>query len=181
MRTPLRAAIAIALVVIVFLVKTHLDSILQWQNDEFDLENARKDHYVLDGGAYIELVSAPPIMPTPQNPTRRKWTPMARPTRSLMPKSEPMRIPVDVPGAEWAGQDPFSEDPGAYRGLYESFEMQNVHADLLSPVVHGDVVEVVSSTTAPPRPRITPKSDRIIVLGKMSYENTDWLEEQLPE
>jgi hypothetical protein len=171
-----RAAIAIVLVVTVFLSKIHLDSISQ-SHDRSDLQNTREDLYVLNGDAYIELVSAPIATPTARHPTRRKWKPTGRPTpRLVMAESEPKRIPVNVPGAEWDGQDPFfgARRPHILSGLQEPY------ANLLNPVVQ-EVQKMTPSSTTPLRPKITPKPDRIIVLGKMSYENTDWLEEQLPE
>lgn len=173
MRTLARAAIAIALILTLFWVKSHLESILQWRNDEYN-----SDLYVLNGDAYIELVSAHTATPaTPSHTqTRRKWSPTARPTPRLMiANPEPERIPVDVPGAEWAGELWFrsEEEPE----FYDSNGFDD--AQLLAPVEHNDVM--APSSTAPSRPKVTPKSDRIIILGKMSYEDTDWLEDQLPE
>lgn len=173
MRTPVRAAIAIALVGTVFLMKIHLDSISQWRNDAIDLTNGMRDLY-LDGDAHIELVSASTAAPTARSSTR-KWTPLTRPTpRPVAPEHEPKRVPVYVPGAGW-DRDPF------WRVRKPQTEFQKIHADLLSPAAREVEPQEAPSSTAPPRPKITPKSDRIIILGKMSYENTDWLEEQLPE
>lgn len=172
MRTPLRATIALALVITVFLVKSHLDSVLQWQTDH----RINTDLYIL-GDAYIELVSAQTATPATasQNPTRRKWTPTARPTpRLVQANPELKRVPVDVPGAEWAGDLFFRS-----RGTPKSYD--SLLDKLLSPVEEDDDDVVAPSSTAPARPKVTPKSDRIVVLGKMSYEDTDWLEDQLPE
>lgn len=93
----------------------------------------------------------------------------------MIANPEPERIPVDVPGAEWAGELWFrsEEEPE----FYDSNGFDD--AQLLAPVEHNDVM--APSSTAPSRPKVTPKSDRIIILGKMSYEDTDWLEDQLPE
>ncbi|KAJ5500849.1 hypothetical protein N7463_008099 [Penicillium fimorum] len=169
MRTPLRAAIAIALIVTIFLVKFHLDSILQWSDRTREL-------YVLDGDTYIELVSAHTTTSASHTQTRRKWAPTARPTRSVVLNNpEHKRIPVDVPGAEWAGELFWrSTAPKSYdsKSLLEN-------AKILAPVENDDAT--APSSTAPARPKVTPKSDRVIVLGKMSYENTDWLDDQLPE
>ncbi|KAK4868544.1 hypothetical protein LT330_006746 [Penicillium expansum] len=172
MRTPLRAAIAIALIITLFLVKFHLDSILQWRND-----GITSDLYVLDGDAYIELVSAHTATPASRTQTRRKWTPTARPTpRPVIANPEPKRIPVDVPGAEWAGELFFrSRGTPKFYDLETSFD----DAQLIAPAEHNDVM--APSSTAPRRPKVTPKSDRVIVLGKMSYEDTNWLEDELPE
>ncbi|KAJ5957998.1 uncharacterized protein N7479_005148 [Penicillium vulpinum] len=173
MRTPLRAAIAVALVITVFLVKFHLDSILQWQNDPIT-----SNLYVLDGDAHIELVSAHTATSASHTQTRRKWFPTARPTpRPLIPNnSEPKRIPVDVPGAEWAGELFFRS-----RAAPKFYDSESLFGNpkILAPVEHGNVM--APSATAPSHPKVTPKSDRVIVLGKMSYEDTDWLEDQLPE
>ncbi|KAJ9490452.1 hypothetical protein VN97_g2803 [Penicillium thymicola] len=172
MRTPLRAVIATALITTLFLVKFHLDSILQWQPD-----GITSDLYVLDGDSYIELVSAHTTTPASQTQTRRKWIPTARPTpRLVIANPEPKRIPVDVPGAEWAGELFFGsrEAPKFY-----DFESVLDNAQIIAPAEHNDMV--APSSTAPRRPKVTPKSDRVIVLGKMSYEDTSWLEDELPE
>ncbi|CAI7571756.1 unnamed protein product [Penicillium viridicatum] len=172
MRTPLRAVVAIALIIILFLVKSHLDSILQSQPD-----GITSDLYVLDGDAYIELVSAHTATPASKTQTRRKWIPTARPTpRPVVANPEPKRIPVDVPGAEWAGELFFGS-----RGEPKFYDLENVldDAQIIAPAEHNDVV--APSYTAPARPKVTPKSDRVIVLGKMSYEDTTWLEDELPE
>ncbi|KAJ5469817.1 hypothetical protein N7530_007174 [Penicillium desertorum] len=169
MRTPLRAAIAVALIITLFLVKHHLDSILRWRDDEIIL-----------GDAYIELVSAHAATPaTPASPTqtRRKWYPTARPTAQVIANPEPERIPVDVPGAEWAGELFFNarEAPN----FHDSMKGLIDNVQLLAPVEQGDAT--APSSTAPSRPKVTPKSDRVIIVGKMSYEDTNWLEDHLPE
>lgn len=172
MRTPLRAVIATALIITLFLVKFHLDSILQWQPD-----GITSDLYVLNGDSYIELVSAHTTTPTSQTQTRRKWIPTARPTpRLVMANPEPKRIPIDVPGAEWAGELFFGS-----RGAPNFYDFESVldNAQIIAPAEHNDMV--APSSTAPSRPKVTPKSDRVIVLGKMSYEDTSWLEDELPE
>lgn len=169
MRTPLRVVIAIALIITLLLAKHHLDSILRWRDDKIIL-----------GDAYIELVSthaAMPATPASLTQTRRKWYPTARPTAQVIANPEPERIPVDVPGAEWAGELFFNarEAPNFHdpmKGLIDNVQ-------LLAPVEHGDAA--APSSTAPSRPKVTPHSDRIIVLGKMSYEDTNWLEDHLPE
>ncbi|KAJ5873124.1 hypothetical protein N7455_003667 [Penicillium solitum] len=171
MRTPLRAVIAIGLIITLFLVKFHLDSILQWQTD-----GITSDVYVLDGDSYIELVSHT-ATPASQTQTRRKWIPTARPTsRLVIANPEPKRIPVDVPGAEWAGELFFGS-----RGAPNFYDLESVldNAQIIAPAEHNDAA--APSSTAPSRPKVTPKSDRVIILGKMSYENTNWLEDELPE
>ncbi|KAJ5981536.1 hypothetical protein N7522_013957 [Penicillium canescens] len=182
MRTTLRAAIAIAVVFTVLLVKSHLDSIPQWQAPGRKQASTR-DYYVLDeSDAYIEMVSADTTTSASQNPTRHKWTPSGRPTPPVVPdKVVPKQIPVRVPGAEWAGQDPFLRNWNSKTNPKKLTDSQKSHGQQLGPIQHGDVQKLAPSSTAPPRPKVTPKPDRIIVLGKMSYEDTDWLEDQLPE
>lgn len=179
MRTTVRATIALALVATVLLVKIHLDSLSQWQ-DSGDRRTSIRDTYVLDGDAYIELVSAEPTSTT-SNPTRRKWIPTARPTPRLMAASaKPKRVPVDVPGAEWSWGGPWYE-PSKLSKLSNS---QKLHAQQLGPIQQlqqSNGRKAAPSSSAPPRPKVTPKSDRIIVLGRMSYEDTNWLEDELPE
>ncbi|KXG51469.1 Protein of unknown function DUF3431 [Penicillium griseofulvum] len=165
MRTPSRVAIiAFALIITIFSVKSHLDSIL-WD------DRTSSGLYVL-GDTYIELVSA---HTTPTSNTKpRKFFPTTRPTSPVKSNNrEPKRVPVDVPGAEWAGELLF--------GSPEFYESESLLDDpkILAPVEYNDVT--APSSTAPPRPKVTPKSDRVIVMGKMSYEDTNWLEDQLPE
>ncbi|CAI7642889.1 unnamed protein product [Penicillium bialowiezense] len=180
MRTTLRAVIALVLVATVLLVKVHLDSLSQWQ-DSGDRRTSARDSYVLeDGDAYIELVSAEPTTTT-TNPTRRKWIPTARPTpRSMAASAQHKRIPVDVPGAEWSWGGPWYQ-PSKTNRLSNS---QKLHAQQLGPIKQlqeANIKKLPPSSSAPPRPKITPKSDRTIILGKMSYEDTNWLEDELPE
>ncbi|CAG7915580.1 unnamed protein product [Penicillium olsonii] len=178
MRTTVRATIAVALVATVFLVKIHLDSLSQWQDP--GRRTSTRDTYVLDGDAYIELVSAEPTATT-SNPTRRKWIPTARPTpRSMAASAKSKNIPVDVPGAEWSWGGPWYQ-PSRSSKLTNS---QNLHAQQLGPIQQlqqENRRKATPSASAPPRPKITPKSDRIIVLGRMSYEDSSWLEDELPE
>ncbi|CAG8247630.1 unnamed protein product [Penicillium olsonii] len=178
MRTTVRATIAVALVATVFLVKIHLDSLSQWQDP--GRRTSTRDTYVLEGDAYIELVSAEATATT-SNPTRRKWIPTARPTpRSMAASAKSKNIPVDVPGAEWSWGGPWYQ-PSRSSKLTNS---QNLHAQQLGPIQQlqqENRRKATPSASAPPRPKITPKSDRIIVLGRMSYEDSSWLEDELPE
>ncbi|KAJ5563102.1 hypothetical protein N7461_001863 [Penicillium sp. DV-2018c] len=165
MRT-LSRAIATVLLVALFTWKIYFDLISQWHVID-DLENPGEGLHVLNGDVNIELVSRPIATPT----TRKRWLPTIRPaSRLVMDESEPKRIPVDVPVADWDTQDAFL-----------AIMRQQMLSDLqISPAVQ-EVQKIAPSSTAPPRPKVTPKSDRVIVLGRMSYEDTDWLEEQLPE
>lgn len=182
MRITFRVSIAIAVVVTIILVKNHLDSLeSQWQADRgADLA----PEFVLDSaGAHIELVSANPTQLSPSNsshpslssysssPIAPKSSP-APPTKSwpeptnppVMPtKFQPKSIPVDVPAANddiW--QYPFWSDTDDEVG-----------------VIHNLNVKPKPKST--PKPKVSPYPDRIIVLGRMSWEDTDWLEEELPE
>lgn len=173
MRITFRVSIVIALVFTILLVKNHLDSLEpQWQADRgADLV----PEFVLDSaGAHIELVSANPAQKSPSNssqpslssspiPPTKSWPEPTKPPVSPA-KFQPKSIPVDVPGANndiW--QYPFWADR------------------------NDDEVGVIHNQNAKPKPKSTPKPkaspypDRIIVLGRMSWEDTDWLEEELHE
>jgi hypothetical protein len=182
MRTIGRAVIAIAVVLTVLLVRSHVESISQPQTPGRKQASAR-DYYVLDNSdAYIELVSADTTTSPSYNPTRHKWVPTGRPTPPVVPdKIATKQIPVRVPGAEWAGQDPFLRDWMSKSNPKKLTDSQKAHGQQLGPLKYGNVQKLAPSSTAPPRPKITPKSDRIIVLGRMSYEDADWLEDLLPE
>lgn len=183
MRITYRVSIAIALVLTILLVKNHLDSLEpQWQADRgADLVPV----FVLDsGGAHIELLSANPAQKSPSNssqpslssfssspiapkqnsiPPTKSWP---EPTNPPVPptKFQPKSIPVDVPGANddiW--QYPFWADRN----------------DDEVGVIHNQNDKPKPKST--PKPKISPYPDRTIVLGRMSWEDTDWLEEELPE
>lgn len=176
MRTTFRAAIALALVGIVLLVKIHLDFISQWQVSSHRRTETRNS-YVLEGGdAHIEVSTDEPSK-TPST-TRKKWIP-ARPTSRPMSATAKLKtIPVRVPGAESAGkQDPIGEFFKS-QGLPDT---RKGKAKKPRPSKHDTVKEVARPIAALPSPKITPKSDRIIVLAKLSYEDTSWIGNELPE
>ncbi|KAJ5382014.1 uncharacterized protein N7496_004442 [Penicillium cataractarum] len=184
MRITFRVSIAVALVVTILLVKNHLDSLEpKWQADRgADLA----PEFVLDSaGAHIELVSANPtrLSPTysshslqasyssspiaPQSnpaPPSKSWpeptNPPVKPT-----KFQPKSIPVDVPGAyDDIWQYPFWMDRDDEAG-----------------VIHNLNVKPKPKPKSTPKPKVSPYPDRVIVLGRMSWEDSDWLEEELPE
>lgn len=182
MRITFRVSIAIALVLTILLVKNHLESLEpQWQADHSaDLV----PEVVWDSaGAHIELVSANSAQKSPSNSSRPSLSssspsPIAPKQSSFSPtkswpeptnppvtptKFQPKSIPVDVPGANddiW--QYPFWAERDDEVG-----------------VIHNQNVKPKPKST--PKPKVSPYPDRIIVLGRMSWEDTDWLEEELPE
>lgn len=182
MRFTFRVLIAIALVLTILLVKDHLNSLEpQWQADRgADLV----PEFVLDSaGAHIELVSANPAKKSPSNSSRPSLSSSSSspivPKQSSIPptkswpkpsnppvtptKFQPKSIPVDVPGAyDDIWQYPFWADRDDEVG-----------------VIHNQNVKPKPKST--PKPKVSPYPDRIIVLGRMSWEDTDWLEEELPE
>jgi hypothetical protein len=186
MRITFRVSIAVALVVTILLVKNHLDSLEpQWQADRgADLA----PEFVLDSaGAHIELVSAKPnpahLSPPysshsshssyPSSPIAPKSSP-APPSRTwpeptnppVTPtKFQPKSIPVDVPGAyDDIWQYPFWADRDDEVG-----------------VIHNLNVKPKPKPKSTPKPKVSPYPDRIVVLGRMSWEDSDWLEDELPE
>lgn len=175
MRTTFRAAIAFALVGIVLLVKIHLDSISQWQVSSHPSSETRNSYVLEDGDAYIEVSADEP--PTTPSTTRKKWIPARPTTRPMSATAKLEIIPVRVPGAELAGkQDPISEFFRS-QGLPDT---RKGKAKQPKPSKNDKAKEVAIMPL--PRPKITtPKSDRIIVLAKLSYEDTSWIGNELPE
>jgi hypothetical protein len=175
MRT-FRISLICSLVLTLLLVKNHLDSI------KSDRQDRRGFDYVVDGGGgtHIELVSkdqfaAPvhfslqvssstttPLTPTP-TPTSKVYP---EPTKPAIERTEfkPEIIPVEVPGL-WDDDD---DDFASF--LWGEMEEEEKEKGERKP-----------TPSSPPKPKVTPKSDRIIVVGRTSRENTDWLEEELPE
>jgi hypothetical protein len=171
-----RISLICGLVLTLLLVKNHLDSI------KSDRQDRRGFDYVVDdtGGAHIELVSkdqfaAPihsslqvssstttPVTPTP-TPTSKVYP---EPTKPAIERTEfkPEIIPVEVPGLWDSDDDDFASFLWGY--MEEGEEEEG---------------ERKPTPSSPPKPKVTPKSDRIIVVGRTSRENTDWLEEELPE
>lgn len=159
MRVPFRAAVAFALVCAFFLVKHHLDSISgHWQSAK-----AQAAHYV-GGNAHIELVSSVRVSsarhtatPTPS----KKWL---EPTKPALAKNNfvPQQIPVEVPEPEpdWYLDDYLSD-------LNFDMEMERIEKE--------------QEKAKPPKPQVPVMTDRVVVLGKMSWEDTEWLDYELPE
>lgn len=175
MRTTLRAAVALALVAIVLLVKVHLDSISQWQVSSHRRTETRDSYFLQDDNSYIE-VATEELSKTPSI-TRKKWIPTGRPSpRPMSATAKLKRIPVKVPGAEssW-GQDPISE----YFRSHGLPDTRKPKAQQPKPWRHD---KLKAPTIAPlPHLETTQKSDRIIVMAKLSYEDTSWMENQLPK
>ncbi|KAJ6110860.1 hypothetical protein N7486_003095 [Penicillium sp. IBT 16267x] len=183
MRLTFRVAIAVALVFTIFLVKDHLSSIEQWESDRSRSRVPVPD-FVLDGaGTHIELVSGQDVAAaahaaassssavsqvsslTPTTSTTQKFL---EPTGSPVTPAqfEPKTIPVEVPGS------------GLNDELFLDDYLDILDYDLGGRHGHNQPPPKPKSTPKPPVPKLT---DRIIVLGRMSYENSDWLEEEMPE
>ncbi|KAJ5626522.1 hypothetical protein N7528_003949 [Penicillium herquei] len=187
-----RVAIAVALVFTIFLVKNHLNSLDQWSTDR----NSGPDFILNDAGAHIELVSgddSKPDMPaesgvrnvtlesnvssTPMPTTSKNvWE---KPTgEPVIPSSfKPKQIPVDVPDDTF---DPFLEDL-YYFGDEDEEQTEDMHYDM-GRFDHNQMPKKKPDPPEPPKPPQVPKlTDRIIVLGRMSWEDSDWLDWELPE
>jgi len=155
-----RISLICGLVLTLLLVKSHLDSI--------ESDRQAIDFVVNDQGARIELVSKGQV-PTPihsslqvSSPTIATPKPTSKvypePTNPALKRTEfkPETIPVDVPGL-------YNDD------------------DFLWDYTEDYDEERKPTPSSPPKPKVSPKSDRIVVMGSTSWENTDWLEEELPE
>lgn len=172
MRT-FRISLICGLVLTLLLVKSHLDSIKSDRQDR-----RRFDFVVNDGGAHIELVSKDQV-PTPVHsssrvsssttttptPTSKAWP---EPTNPAIKRTEfkPQIIPVEVPGG-W-DDDIFDFTPFLWDSTEDDKDEEEEEERKPTP-------------SSPPKPKVTPKSDRIVVMGRTSWENTDWLEEELCE
>lgn len=186
----LRVSVAIGLILTLVLVNRHVASIEPVQTGD---SNFKSEFVIEDGEGHIELVSvdrypravinsaraasshapsAPPsisqTIPKPApSPTVEAWL---EPTKPAPPtRFAPKQIPVNVPG-EFFWDD---EDDSYLEDYTEKEEVQ-----LGQRQKHS---KSTSTSSSPPKPKPTPKSDRIIVLGRMSYEDATWLEDELPE
>lgn len=167
MRT-FRITLVCGLVLTLLLVKTHLDSI---KRDRVD--RRKFDFVVNDGDTHIELVSKDQL-PAPVQFLSSSSTTVStstsktypEPTKPAIKRTEfkPQIIPVQVPGI-W---DEDYDD-------YDDFWWHYMEDD------EEEKEERKPTSTKPPRPYVTPKTDRIIVMGRTSWEDSDWLEEELPE
>ncbi|KAJ5948036.1 hypothetical protein N7466_001051 [Penicillium verhagenii] len=189
-----RVAVAVALVFTIFFVKNHLSSIdEQWQSDR---SASRVPDFILDGaGTHIELVSGDDRAAavgksvaaegtgarvasssfavsrvSSLTPSTSTTVGFLDPTGSPVEPArfEPQTIPVDVPNADYF-DDPFLEE--YLDSLDYGFGGESRHG-------HNQLPPKPESTPKPPVPKLT---DRIVVLGRMSWEDSDWLEEELPE
>lgn len=185
----LRVSVAIGLILTLVLVNRHVASIEPAQAGDSN-SNFKSEFVIEDGEGHIELVSVdrypraivdsaraasshtpipPPASilqtiakPAP-SPTVQAWP---EPTKPAPPtRFAPKQIPVNVPGEfSWDDDDSSLEDYGE------------------EEVQLGQRYKNSKPTSSSPRkPKPTPKSDRIIVLGRMSYEDATWLEDELPE
>lgn len=172
MRT-FRISLALALVITFLLVKSHLGSIGSGKR-EHDYGAAGAPELVLnDGGAHIELVSKDKVPKSsrrsrPSSRAHSSLTPTLKtypdPTNPVAPrKSEPETVPVHVPGQEFLNDDYFDN---AWEEYWSS--------------VNWDP-DWEPARASPPKPKVTPKSDRVIVMGRTWWEDSTWLKEELPE
>lgn len=192
----LRVSVAIALLLTLVLVNRHVASIEPAHAAQ--AEDLKSEFVIQDGEGHIELVSvdrhpravinsvhsSSPSAPTLSLPLQTKLNAGPSPTvpRWLEPtkpapptKFAPQKIPVDVPGEFFWGAD-YDEY------LNELMEEEDEEEDNPWGAQLGQRHKNSKPTSSsPPKPKVTPKSDRIIVLGRMSYEDASWLEEELPE
>lgn len=183
MRLTFRVAIAVALVFTIFLVKNHLSSIDEkWQTDR-SANRVPVPDFILDrAGTHIELVSGDDIAAaekatsTSVAVSRVSSTSISTSTTQgfleptgppVTPKQfEPETIPVEVPGSEF------------YDDLFSDDYLDTLDYEFGSRYGHNQPPPKPKATPKPPVPKLT---DRIVVLGRMSWEDSDWLEEELPE
>ncbi|KAJ6107119.1 hypothetical protein N7523_008442 [Penicillium sp. IBT 18751x] len=175
MRT-FRITLVCGLVLTLLLVKTHLGSIKSDRVDHQDHQDRRKfDFVVNDGGAHIELVSKDQLRPPVQawsSSTVTSTTTVSTSTSKIYPEPtnpaikrtefKPQIIPVEVPGLWYDDYDDLDDPWWQFLGNEEKEERK-------------------ATPSSPPKPKVTPKTDRIIVMGRTSWEDSDWLEEELPE
>lgn len=164
MRT-LRIFLALTLILALLLVKSHLDSISSERGQSPDDARDIASKSVLnEGGTSIELVSkGHPLeessltIELPSNPEA-----YPQPTNPSAPERwEPESIPVNVP--EQLALDAHGDSTAAMEEYWRQLDAER------------------KSKTKTSRPKVKPKSDRIIVIGRTSGEYTSWLEDELPE
>ncbi|KAJ5688818.1 hypothetical protein N7462_003210 [Penicillium macrosclerotiorum] len=192
MRLAFRLFIAFALVGAVLLVRNHLGSLeSQWPAGQaLDLT----PEFILESdGAHIELVSIPrgyeaqavssSESPLPlssiaashsSGPTEKSYPTPTNPPAAKS-KFQPKSIPVDVPGAE---DDFFDQYP-----FWFDDDMEVIRPDPKNGRLKSNSKTKPNPPTKPKphRPKVSPYPDRIIVMGRTLWEDTDWLEEELPE
>ncbi|KAJ5272299.1 hypothetical protein N7478_007424 [Penicillium angulare] len=171
-----RVVVAITLVFALFLVKNHLSSIDdQWQSQSGRSAGRSAQITWRDAGARIELVSGDDhISSSPIPSVHATPTPSSTPTGSsyeeptgkpvAVPRFEPQQIPVEVPGEVEDDYDFWLDD---YLDELDNDLGRYGHNQMPDP--------------RPPPPQVPKLEDRIIVLGRMSWEDSDWLDYELPE
>lgn len=185
----LRVSVAIGLILTLVLVNRHVASLKPAQAGD---SHFKSEFVIEDGEGHIELVSVDrhpraiidsaraassraPIpspasisqtigKPTP-SPTVQAWL---EPTRPAPPtRFAPKQIPVNVPGELFLDDDDDSYLDDDYREGEAQLGQRHKNSK--------------PTSSSPPKPKPTPKPDRIVVLGRMSYEDATWLEDELPE
>lgn len=171
MRT-FRISLILVLVITLLLVKSHLNSIGfgPQKHDHGKGIGVTPDYILEEHGAHIELVSKDHV-PMPPAAARSRsametlqaHTPTGKtylePTNPATPKRwVPETVPVYVPGQDfWDDVD----DYDFWQDYWQ--EVNNQRKQKAS------------------KPKVAPMSDRIVVLGRMSWEDPTWLEDELPE
>ncbi|KAJ5981018.1 hypothetical protein N7481_008316 [Penicillium waksmanii] len=184
----LRVSVAIGLLLTLVLVNRHVASIKPAQAGDF---NFKSELVIEDGESHIELVSIdryprvvvdsaraasshapipPPASisqtiakPAP-SPAVQAWLEPTRPAPST--RFVPKQIPVNVPG-EFSWDD--DDDSDLDDNREDEAQLGQRHKNSKP------------TSSSPPKPKSTPNSDRIVMLGRMSYEDATWLEDELPE
>lgn len=161
-----RISLTLVLVITFLLVKSHVSSIGSGpqKRDHGRGVDVAPELVLEEHGAHIELVSKNHVPRSRSaSTTAQSHTPTGKiypePTNPAMPKRwVPETVPVYVPGSEfWDDEDDYYFWQNYWR------EMEN------------------ERRRKAPKPKVTPMSDRIVVVGRMSYEDTTWLEDELPE
>lgn len=172
-----RISLILVLVITFLLVKSHLNSIGhgQQKGDHGQGVDAIAEYVVEERGAHIELVSKnrvrvldAPARSRAASTTFHSHTPKDKtylePTNPATPRRwEPETIPVDVPGWEFLDNE------------------NDYDVDWQTNWWEENDGQTRQRRPTPPKPEVTPKSDRIVVVGKMLWEDTAWLEDELPE
>ncbi|KAK5797356.1 hypothetical protein VI817_003647 [Penicillium citrinum] len=156
------------------------DFVIEEGNGRIELVSGDRHPRAMKNNAHSAVSSSSPSIVIAQSrivpsPTSQGWLEPTNPVSAPAPptKFAPQQIPVRVPGLDFWNDD--DDDDDEYMNDYTMSENDGIfgqrHRNKLN---HPD-------ESSPPKPTVTPKSDRIVVLGRMSYEDSSWLEEELPD